>query len=167
MSDRKGQYTKTDGASETIDVQAGLNFNKSFGDHFLFANLTWNLSSNNNRSFTAVGEGFGNDNMDDIFFATKYETYGKPSGSSAKTREIGIIGAFNYSYAERYLFDASVRRSASSVYGSDNRWGTFWRGIIGSRISSCALPWAIRERRTSTPPRLVTVMSITITRMAI
>ena len=131
MSDRKGQYTKTDGASETIDVQAGLNFNKSFGDHFLFANLTWNLSSNNNRSFTAVGEGFGNDNMDDIFFATKYETYGKPSGSSAKTREIGIIGAFNYSYAERYLFDASVRRSASSVYGSDNRWGTFWSLGIG------------------------------------
>ena len=131
MSDRKGQYTKTDGASEKIDVQAGLNFNKSFGDHFLFANLTWNLASNNNRSFTAVGEGFGNDNMDDIFFATKYETYGKPSGSSSKTREIGIIGAFNYSYAERYLFDASVRRSASSVYGSDNRWGTFWSLGIG------------------------------------
>lgn len=131
MSDRKGQYTKTDGASETIDVQAGLNFNKSFGEHFLFANLTWNLSSNNNRSFTAVGEGFGNDNMDDIFFATKYETSGKPSGSSAKTREIGIIGAFNYSYADRYLFDASIRQSASSVYGSDNRWGTFWSLGIG------------------------------------
>ena len=131
MSDRKGQYTKTDGASETIDVQAGLNFNKSFGEHFLFANLTWNLSSNNTRSFTAVGEGFGNDNMDDIFFATKYETSGKPSGSSAKTREIGIIGAFNYSYADRYLFDASIRQSASSVYGSDNRWGTFWSLGIG------------------------------------
>ncbi|WP_303181801.1 SusC/RagA family TonB-linked outer membrane protein [uncultured Butyricimonas sp.] len=131
MSDRKGQYTKTDGSSEKIDVQAGLNFNKSFGEHFLFANLTWNLASSNNRTFSAVGEGFGNDSMDDIFFATKYETYGKPSGSSSKTREIGIIGAFSYSYANRYLFDASVRRSASSVYGSDNRWGTFWSLGIG------------------------------------
>lgn len=131
MSDRKGQYTKTDGSSEKIDVQVGLNFNKSFGEHFLFANLTWNLASSNNRTFSAVGEGFGNDSMDDIFFATKYETYGKPSGSSSKTREIGIIGAFSYSYANRYLFDASVRRSASSVYGSDNRWGTFWSLGIG------------------------------------
>lgn len=131
MSDRKGQYTKTDGSLEKIDIQAGLNFNKSLGEHFLFANLTWNLASSNNRTFSAVGEGFGNDSMDDIFFATKYETYGKPSGSSSKTREIGIIGAFNYSYANRYLFDASIRRSASSVYGSDNRWGTFWSLGIG------------------------------------
>lgn len=32
----------------------------------------------------------------------------------------------NYSYAERYYLNASIRRDASSVFHKDNRWGTFW-----------------------------------------
>lgn len=43
MSDRKGQYTKKDGYSENIAVQAGLNFNKTLGEHLFFANLTWRI----------------------------------------------------------------------------------------------------------------------------
>lgn len=126
MSDRKGQYTKKDGYSENIAVQAGLNFNKTLGEHLFFANLTWNIATSNSRSTSTVGEGFGNDSMDDLSFATKYEKNGKPTGNNGKTREVGVIGALNYAYANRYLFDASIRKSASSVYGSDTRWGTFW-----------------------------------------
>ena len=64
--------------------------------------------------------------MDDISFATKYQKDGSPSGSNSRSREIGVIGAINYSFADRYLFDASLRKSASSVYGSDSHRGTFW-----------------------------------------
>ncbi len=131
LSDRKGKYTKKDGFSESMSLQAGLNFNKSFDNHLIFANLTYNMKTSRNNATTITAEGFGNDYMDDISFATKYETNGKPSGSSSKTREIGFIGALNYSYANRYLFDASIRKSASSVYGSDNRWGTFWSLGVG------------------------------------
>lgn len=73
-----------------------------------------------------MAEGFGNDNMDDISMATYYYHNSHPTGSDSKTREIGLIGAFNYSYADRYLFDASYRATGSSVYGSDNHWGGFW-----------------------------------------
>ena len=134
MSDRKGQYTKKDGYSENIAVQAGLNFNKTLGEHLFFANLTWNIATSNSRSTSTVGEGFGNDSMDDLSFATKYEKNGKPTGNNGKTREVGVIGALNYAYANRYLFDASIRKSASSVYGSDTRWGTFWSLGIGWNI---------------------------------
>lgn len=146
MSDRKGQYTKKDGYSENIAVQAGLNFNKTLGEHLFFANLTWNIATSNSRSTSTVGEGFGNDSMDDLSFATKYEKNGKPTGNNGKTREVGVIGALNYAYANRYLFDASIRKSASSglmvvildgeLFG---HWGlvgiftmrSFWREIIG------------------------------------
>ncbi|AZS29567.1 SusC/RagA family TonB-linked outer membrane protein [Butyricimonas faecalis] len=134
MSDRKGQYTKKDGYSENIAVQAGLNFNKTLGEHLFFANLTWNIATSNSRSTSTVGEGFGNDSMDDLSFATKYEKNGKPTGNNGKMREVGVIGALNYAYANRYLFDASIRKSASSVYGSDTRWGTFWSLGIGWNI---------------------------------
>lgn len=131
MSDRKGQYTKQDGASETVSMQAGINFNKGFGLHLLFANVTWNIYTANTVSTTVVAEGFGNDYMDDISFGTKYEQNGKPSGGNSKLREIGIVGAINYSYGNRYLLDASLRKSASSAYGRNNPWGTFWSLGIG------------------------------------
>ena len=131
MSDRKGQYSKRDEASERVSLQAGVNFNKTFGEHLLFANVTWNVSTSRAMSTTVVAEGFGNDYMDDISFGTNYEKNGKPRGSNSKLREIGIIGALNYSYADRYLFDASLRRSASSAYGKDSRWGTFWSLGVG------------------------------------
>ena len=131
LSDRKGRYTKGNGYSEKVDVQAGLNFNKSFNDHFLFANVTWNMATNRSKSTSVVAEGFGNDFMDDISFATKYEENGSPSGSNSKSREVGVIGALNYSYGDRYLFDASIRKSASSIYGDNSRWGTFWSLGLG------------------------------------
>ena len=120
-----------DEASERVSLQAGVNCNKTFGEHLLVANVTWNVSTSRAMSTTVVAEGFGNDYMDDISFGTNYEKNGKPRGSSSKLREIGIIGALNYSYADRYLFDASLRRSASSAYGKDSRWGTFWSLGVG------------------------------------
>ena len=126
MSDRKGNYTKTYGDRNSIQVNLGLNFNKTLGKHLIFANATWNISTNHQITNSYMAEGFGNDHMDDISFAIQYAKNSKPSGSNSKTREIGIIGALNYSYDDRYLFDASIRESASSMYGSDNRWGTFW-----------------------------------------
>lgn len=134
MSDRKGQYTKGDGESQYISMQAGLNFNKMIDEHLFFANVTWNIAMSQNNSTTTIAEGFGNDYMDDISFATKYQKDGSPFGSNNKSREIGIIGAVNYSYDDRYLFDVSLRKSASSVYGSDNPWGSFWSFGLGWNI---------------------------------
>lgn len=131
MSDRKGNYTKKDDAQESVSLQAGINFSKNYGRHLLFANLTWNLFTNTSKSTKVTAEGFGNDYMDDISFATKYEKNGKPGGGNSRLREIGIIGAVNYSYADRYLFDASLRKSASSAYGRDSHWGTFWSLGVG------------------------------------
>lgn len=45
IGDRKGRYTKTDGYSNKLSAQAGLNYNQSFGRHFLFFNGTWNLQT--------------------------------------------------------------------------------------------------------------------------
>lgn len=125
-SDQKGKYTQDRGSSQSIQSNIGINFNKMFGKHLIFANITGNVSSKTSGSNTTVGEGFGNDEMDNLSFATQYEKDGSPSGSESTVHEIGIIGAMNYSYDDRYLFDASLRSSGSSMYGSSNRWGMFW-----------------------------------------
>ena len=38
----------------------------------------------------------------------------------------GFFGRVNYGYNSKYLFNASVRRDASSRFSEDNRWGTFY-----------------------------------------
>lgn len=133
-SDRKGRYTKGDGYSQNISAQAGLSYNKMLGKHAFFLNGTWNLQAVNSASTTIMAEGFGNDNMDDISMATSYFHDSHPSGSDSKTREVGFVGAANYSYADRYLVDFSYRATGSSVYGSDNHWGSFWSAGAGWNI---------------------------------
>lgn len=126
LSERKGRYTKGNGTSQFVNSNIGLNYNKTLGRHLLFANATWNLSSRRDASSIFVAEGFGNDNMDNISFASQYEFNGKPVGADSRIRELGLVGVLNYSFADRYLFDASLRTSGSSMYGADNRWGAFW-----------------------------------------
>ena len=47
-------------------------------------------------------------------------------GSSKTTiRNISFYGRVNYSYNSRYMLQATIRRDGSSVFGKDNRWGTF------------------------------------------
>lgn len=134
QADRKGRYTKGDGYMQNLNLQAGLSWNKEFGKHYLFLNGTWNLSDQKSQNNYYMAEGFGNDAMDDISMANYYYHDSHPTGSDSHTREIGIVGALNYSYADRYLFDASIRETGSSVYGSDNHWGTFWSTGLGWNI---------------------------------
>lgn len=134
LSNRKGRYTKGSGSMNHFIVNAGLNYNKEFGPHLIFANITWNLSNESQKEYTYTAEGFGNDYMDDITFANQYEEDSKPNGYNNKTREIGLIGAMSYSYDERYLLDLSARRTGSSIYGSKNRWGNFWSTGVGWNV---------------------------------
>ena len=78
-----------------------------------------------------VAWGFLNNHVDYITFAKQYAEGGKPSGSESITRSLGVTGAVNYSYDERYLLDASLRFNGSSVFGKNNRWGTFWSAGAG------------------------------------
>ncbi|RZS71033.1 TonB-linked SusC/RagA family outer membrane protein [Pseudobacter ginsenosidimutans] len=131
MSDRKGTYTKGDGYNQNIISNIGINYNKMIGGHQILANATWNLNTRRDVSTTVIAEGFGNDNVDNITFATKYALNTKPTGSDSRVREIGVVGILGYSYEDRYLFDASIRSNGSSMFGVDNRWGAFWSLGVG------------------------------------
>ncbi|WEK33520.1 MAG: SusC/RagA family TonB-linked outer membrane protein [Candidatus Pseudobacter hemicellulosilyticus] len=126
LSDRKGTYTKGDGFSQSIISNIGLNYNKLFGRHQLLTNVTWNLNTRRDANTTVIAEGFGSDDVDNISFATKYAQNTRPSATDNRVREIGVVGILGYAYDDRYLLDASVRSSGSSMFGVENRWGVFW-----------------------------------------
>lgn len=47
---------------------------------------------------------------------------------------VGFIGRFNYSYADKYLLTANIRRDGSSRFGENNRWGWFPSVSVGWRL---------------------------------
>ena len=128
---KRGSYTITDGESSTLSSDITANYTGQFGKHMLLANAAWSLNSSTSNSHGMTAWGFLNNRVDDISFARQYAENGRPSGSEATTREIGITGAVNYSYDDRYMADVSLRYNGSSVFGSDNRWGTFWSVGLG------------------------------------
>ena len=127
----RGSYSQSHGQSNQINADLGLNYSITTGRHMLFTNLQYSIeqAKSETESFYAIG--FPSDRMDFISFGNGYPVGGKPGGSESTTRSIGLIGAANYSYADRYLADFSYRLNASSMFGSKNKWGSFWSAGIG------------------------------------
>lgn len=123
---RKGSYSQTNGNYTDINADLGVNYGHQWGKHLLFANTQLNMSSNNYNTTGVLAEGFPNDFMDDIKFAVQYAEKSAPTGNEGISRSCGGILSVNYSYDERYLFDANYRLSGSSETGRNNRWGSFW-----------------------------------------
>ncbi len=48
---------------------------------------------------------------------------------------LSYMARANYSYADKYLFTATVRRDGSSRFGTNNKWGIFPSGSVAWRIS--------------------------------
>ncbi|MBP3420304.1 MAG: SusC/RagA family TonB-linked outer membrane protein [Marinifilaceae bacterium] len=128
---KRGSYTKTNGYSQRISVDLTANWSKTIKKHMIFINGGYNLAMANSDNVGMTAWGFLNNRVDHITFAKQFADNGVPTGSESITREIGFIGAANYSYDDRYLADISVRASGSSVFGSNKRWGTFWAAGLG------------------------------------
>ena len=97
----------------------------------LLANAAWSLNSTMTNTHGMTAWGFLNNHVDNIAFARQYAENGRPSGAEYTTRSIGITGAVNYSYDDKYMADLTLRYNGSSVFGSNNRWGTFWSFGLG------------------------------------
>src|SRR5690625_6597991 len=48
------------------------------------------------------------------------------SGSFSETAFMSFFGQLDYNYMSRYFLVGSLRRDASSRFGSNNQWGTFY-----------------------------------------
>ena len=93
----------------------------------LMAGYTWEERVNND-GFGVSVYNFYNDQL-----GFKNLAYGNfingmsdvDSGVEEIVRNISFYGRANYSYDGKYLLQATVRRDGSSVFGANNRWGTF------------------------------------------
>lgn len=122
----KGSYDKSNGKYTDVSADLGVNWSKQMGKHLVFLNGQLNLTNNNYSTVGVKAVGFPNDQMNDITYAVQYAKNSAPTGTEGISRTVGGLASLNYSYDERYLFDANYRLTGSSETSRDNRWGSFW-----------------------------------------
>ncbi|UOY05123.1 TonB-dependent receptor [Muricauda sp. SCSIO 64092] len=104
-----------------------LNYAKTFGDHSVNAVLGYEAVENTGKSLEVLANGFLFETPD---FYLLDNASGTPIVDPADTFDFentlsSVFGTVNYSYADRYLFSATVRRDQSSRFFGDNQSGFF------------------------------------------
>lgn len=72
----------------------------------------------------------------DSYFLSNSSGVPSVSGGQTEYATKGFFGRVNYTYDEKYIVNASVRRDASSRFAKDKRWGTFWSGSAAWLVSA-------------------------------
>ncbi len=128
--------------TNNVSYDAYFSYLKEFGadrEHRFDATAGWSFWENNSESFNAENanfsvNGIGPWNLGEGTFL-KDGVAGMGSSKGTRNRLLSFFARANYSYDDKYMASASARREASSKFGSNNRWGTFWAVSGGWRIS--------------------------------
>lgn len=131
---RRGSYDIGYEKSSDLSGDLNLQYNKVTGVHTLFANLGTNLRENKYDYLLYRTEGFPSDRLENVIFARQYALNSKPSGYSSISREAGVLMVGGYTYDNRYLTDITLRGNASSLFGAEKLWATFWSFGLGWNI---------------------------------
>jgi TonB-linked SusC/RagA family outer membrane protein len=111
-----------------------LSYNKYVGDHEFNFLLGATIQQRTSETETTNGSGYSNDLLKNLQGATVIT---KPLDGQINLtrRKTGYFARFNYSYADKYLFNASFRRDGSSVFGINSKWGNFPAASVGWNVS--------------------------------
>lgn len=131
---KKGSYEQGTGKGFSYNINATLNYNMSKQHHNLFAGVGLNLIQNRTKNATFRGLGFMDGRFCEVWFATGYDTDGKPTGNETEDRMAGFFANVNYSFDDRYFADLSGRVDGSSKYGKEKRFAPLWSVGAGWNI---------------------------------
>ena len=114
-------------------IETYLQYNKTFNEKHalnLVGGYSWQEFENKFSSIT--GEGFVTDNLrEDNIGGAKTQ---KAMNNHEVNRLISFYGRANYTYNNKYLLTATVRKDGSSRFGENNRWGLFPSAAVGWKI---------------------------------
>ncbi len=113
-----------------------LDYEKSFGDHKVQAMGGYSWEENKNTSMMARNRNFLiNDMKYNNLNSGTGLTNGDVTSSSNNYKLISMFARAHYSYKERYMATATVRRDGSSKFGSNHQWGIFPSASVAWGVS--------------------------------
>ena len=130
IGNKNGQTTRNTYFGHEQTFETYLNYGFTAGVHKidLMAGYSWEEKKNSD-GFGLTVEGYYNDDLGWNNMSYAQTILGVQnsvqSGYVEKIRNISFYGRANYSFDGRYMLQATIRRDGSSVFGENNRWGTF------------------------------------------
>lgn len=143
IGNKNGQATRNTyfGREQTFETYLNYDFKVGKSKWGLMGGYSWEEKKNND-GFGLSVEGYYNDDLGWYNMSYAQTILGVQnsvqSGYLEKVRNISFYGRVNYSFDSRYMLQATIRRDGSSVFGKNNRWGTF---------PSVSVAWNITEEK--------------------
>lgn len=120
--------------ADNYQLDAGLNYNRTFGKHSLTALLLWEQRESNSEGVAGMVEGVIAGALPNQNFATGTQT----STQASQISQFGFqsfISRLNYAYADKYLVQLVYRADGSSRFAPGNNWGGFPAASLGWVVS--------------------------------
>ena len=143
IGNKNGQATRNTyfGREQTFETYLNYDFKVGKSKWGLMGGYSWEEKKNND-GFGLSVEGYYNDDLGWYNMSYAQTILGVQnsvqSGYLEKVRNISFYGRVNFSFDSRYMLQATIRRDGSSVFGKNNRWGTF---------PSVSAAWNITEEK--------------------
>ena len=104
-----------------------LDYDKTFNEiHKVNALLGYSWEENTYQSMSAANRSFTTDGLGANNLGAGQDVRpGDVTSSKNEYRLISMFARANYSYGERYMVTATVRRDGSSKFGANHKWGIF------------------------------------------
>lgn len=144
-----GMRNKENQARYTLMLEFYLNYNKTFeaiqSDLDVTAGYSWQRFNNKGHNFSVVNEQiagskvvFSDPNLNgghpvNIADYAGYQ-YSDTYYYRNRYQLVSFFGRVNYTFMDRYLLTATVRRDGTSRFGKTHRWGTFPAFALGWKI---------------------------------
>lgn len=135
--DQKGIANISNNKQNERLTNISLNYKKTFGDHSINALVLYEWQNQTYQGNYAQARGFINDiatyNALQLGDLSRVQPGDLQSYKNDRTL-VSYLGRVNYSFLNRYLFTASMRRDGSSVFGVNNKWGDFPSASVAWQI---------------------------------
>jgi TonB-linked SusC/RagA family outer membrane protein len=118
-----GTSSRSANEFRTVSFNQVLNYNQKFGLHDVSALVGHESQQNNDQFFSGSRRGM---NLDGNIELTNFVVLNAVTGSLNRLRREGYLSSVKYNYDNRYYFDVSYRRDASSRFSPQSRWGNFY-----------------------------------------
>ncbi len=126
--------TNTSLKTWNTNFQGLINYSKDFNQHYI--SVLAGVSRIEETS-TYIGVYRNNGSLSDLSEINAGDPDSQTNeGNSYGYGLLSYFGRINYSFMEKYLLEANLRRDGSSRFSEENRWGTFPSFSAGWRISN-------------------------------
>ena len=119
--------------SRALTGQLSLNYDRTFGDHHITALALYEAIDYKTTALLAGRDNFLTPAIEQLYAGAVQTS--QATGSATEMGRASYVGRINYSFAGKYLLEATLRADASAKFPPSHRWGYFPGVSVGWRIN--------------------------------